>query len=112
MRARYIEVRLLNRGHWPDVTHCIPQIIFDFKPTYIFYTIHRHQFPLWLAYSTTFNSSQGLTFNSVVIDGHCDVFAHGQLYMALSRVCMRQDVYLPDDRPDVANVVYPNLLLS
>lgn len=113
-RARYIEVRLLNPGHRPNVTHCIPRIIFDFKPTYVSYTVRRRQFPLRLAYSTTFNSCQGLTFDSVVIDGRCDVFAHGQLYTALSRVRTREDawVFMPDDRLDVANVVYPKLLMS
>jgi hypothetical protein len=111
--ARYIEVRLLNRGHRPDTTHCIPRIMFDFRPSYVSYTVRRRQFPLRLAYSTTFNSCQGLTFDSVVIDGRTDVFAHGQLYTALSRVRNRADawVYLPDDRPDVANVVYKNLLM-
>lgn len=113
-RARYIKVRLLNPGHRPNVTHCIPRIIFDFKPTYVSYTVRRCQFPLRLAYSTTFNSCQGLTFDSVVIDGRCDVFAHGQLYTALSRVRTREDawVFMPDDRLDVANVVYPKLLMS
>jgi hypothetical protein len=84
MRARYIEVRLLNRGHRPDATHCIPRIIFDFKPSFVSYTVRRRQFPLRLAYSTTFNSCQGLTFDHVAIDARCDVFAHGQLYTALS----------------------------
>jgi ATP-dependent exoDNAse (exonuclease V) alpha subunit len=60
-----------------------------------------------------FNSCQGLTFDSVVIDGRTDVFAHGQLYTALSRVRNRADAwfYLPDDRPDLANVVYEKLLM-
>lgn len=112
-RARYIEVKLLNRGHRPDTTHCIPRIVFDFRPTYVSYTVRRRQFPLRLAYSTTFNSCQGLTFDMVVIDGRCDVFAHGQLYTALSRVRARENacMFMPDDRPDVANVVYEKLLL-
>jgi hypothetical protein len=46
INARYIEVRLLNRGHRPDVTHCIPRIMFDFRPTYVSYTVRCRQFPL------------------------------------------------------------------
>ncbi|KAF8301996.1 hypothetical protein DL93DRAFT_2067285, partial [Clavulina sp. PMI_390] len=58
------------------------------------------------------NSCQGLTYDKVGIDGRCDVFAHGQLYTAISRVRSRHDatLFLPDDRPDVANVVYRSLL--
>lgn len=114
VKARYIEVKLLHCGHRPDVTHCIPRINFDFRPPYVSYTVRRKQFPLRLAYSTTFNSCQGLTFDFVVTDGRSDVFAHGQLYTAISRVRSRNDawVYMPDDRPDVANVVYPKLLMN
>jgi hypothetical protein len=115
-RARYIEVRLLDsRGtSRSGNTHLIPRIFFDFRPPFVSYTIRRKQFPLRLAYATTFNSCQGLTFDKVVIDGRCDVFAHGQLYTALSRVRTRGDawVYLPDARPDVANVVFKKLLAN
>jgi hypothetical protein len=71
------------------------------------------QFPLHLAYSTTFNSCQGLTFD-FVIDGCSDVFAHGQLYTTISCMQSRNDawVYMPDDRLDAANVVYPKLLMN
>ena len=79
-----IQVRVLSPGHCPHQTHCIPCINFNFRPPYMSYTICHRQFPLKLAYVTTFNSCQGLTFDKVVIDGHCDVFAHGQLYTALS----------------------------
>jgi hypothetical protein len=112
-RPRYIEVKLLNRGNRPDTTHCIPRINFDFKPPFVSFTIRRKQFPLRLAYAATFNSCQGLTFDKVGIDVRNDVFAHGQLYTALSRVRSRFDAWLliPPDKPDVANIVYDRLLL-
>jgi hypothetical protein len=104
---RYIEIKLLNPGLRPDSTHCIPRIIFDFRPPFLKFTIRRKQFPLRLAYATTFNSCQRLTFNHVIIDGRNDVFAHGQLYTALLRVRSRHDAILliPDDKESVANVV-------
>jgi len=76
------------------------------------FTIRRKQFPLRLAYATTFNSCQGLTFDRVGIDARGDVFAHGQLYTALSRVRSRADAWLliPPDKHDVANIVYNRLL--
>jgi hypothetical protein len=42
------------------------------------------QYPLKLAWAITIHKSQGLTFNRAVIDA-CAAFAHGQVYVALSR---------------------------
>ncbi|CAG8534291.1 32780_t:CDS:2 [Gigaspora margarita] len=44
-------------------THLIPRINFYFQPDYCLWTVHRKQFPLRLAYSTTFNSYQELTLD-------------------------------------------------
>jgi ATP-dependent exoDNAse (exonuclease V) alpha subunit len=42
------------------------------------------QYPLKLAWSITIHKSQGLTFERVIIDAR-SAFAHGQVYVALSR---------------------------
>src|SRR5207253_9444060 len=42
------------------------------------------QYPLKLAWSITIHKSQGLTFDRVIIDAR-SAFAHGQVYVALSR---------------------------
>jgi hypothetical protein len=42
------------------------------------------QYPLRLAWAITIHKSQGLTFDRAVIDAR-DAFAHGQVYVALSR---------------------------
>ena len=50
------------------------------------FTFCRQQLPLRLAYAMTINKSQGQTFDRVgiLLDRPC--FAHGQLYVAMSRV--------------------------
>ncbi len=43
------------------------------------------QFPLRLAWAVTIHKSQGKTFDNVIIDIGRGTFAHGQVYVALSR---------------------------
>lgn len=43
------------------------------------------QYPMRLAWAVTIHKSQGKTFNRVIVDTEGGIFAHGQLYVALSR---------------------------
>ena len=116
LHRRFIEVRVINNrtGQLGDI-HCIPWMRFEFTPSRASWTVHRLQFPLRLSYATTFNGSQGLTLDKTVLDLRCEVFAHGQLYTALSRIRCRGDsrVLFADNHEDCSttNVVYKNLLL-
>jgi len=95
---------------------CLPRINFEFQPSYYPWTVQRRQFPLRLAYATTFNSCQGLTLDRTVFDLHTLVFTHGQLYTALSRVRSRYDIrcFSPDDQLPISvkNIIYQNLLIE
>ncbi len=51
------------------------------------------QFPLRLAWAITIHKSQGLTFEKVIIDASAS-FAHGQVYVALSRCKTLEGVVL------------------
>jgi hypothetical protein len=101
---------------------CIPRIRFEFIPPNSSWTIQHVQFPLCLAYATTFHGCVGLTLDKTVLDTRIDVFTHGQLelYTSLSRVRNRTDTRLLRNKiftPDedhlhlTTNVVYKNLLL-
>ena len=59
----------------------------------------RTQFPVKLAYAMTINKSQGKTLQHVGIDLTSDTFAHGQLYVALSRGTNVDDIHVLPPTP-------------
>ena len=82
------------------------------------FTMRRRQFPIRSAWAMTINKSQGQTFQKVGIYLPRPVFAHGQLYVALSRTgnphALR--VFVPTtteggDGVYTRNVVYKEVLL-
>lgn len=52
------------------------------------------QFPLRLAWAITIHKSQGKTFENIVIDIGRGTFAHGQIYVALSRCTSFEGIVL------------------
>ena len=52
------------------------------------------QFPLKLAWAVTIHKAQGKTFEKVVLDLGRGTFAHGQLYVALSRCTTLEGIVL------------------
>ena len=115
LHRRFIEVQVINnRSNTLGETHCIPRIHFEFSPAHSSWTVQRMQFPLRVAYACTFNGCVGLTLDKTILDLRTPVFAHGQLYTALSRVrnCFDSKVLFEiGEGPETDNVVYKDLLL-
>jgi len=83
----------------------------------------RTQFPLRLAYCMTYNKSQSQTLDKVLLDATEEPFAHGHLYVSLSRVRSANNIrlfiketqthdYGEDVIPVVKNVIYPKAILQ
>ena len=52
------------------------------------------QFPLSLGYAMTIHRAQGKTLDTVVVDISRGAFAHGQVYVALSRTRRSSDMHI------------------
>lgn len=118
LHRNFIEVEVVqSAAHLPgNKIFCLPRINFEFSPHFCPWTIQRKQYPLRLAYSTTFNSCQGLTLERAVLDLRTPVFAHGQLYTAISRVRHRDSIHALFTEDNILtrrtkNVVHKSLLL-
>lgn len=68
------------------------------------------QYPIRLAWALTIHKSQGQTYESVALDLTTAAFAHGQMYVALSRCTSLEGLYLkmPVQRKDI--IVDPKVI--
>lgn len=113
---RVIDVEVLSNGS-PIVK--IPRICFEVQVGSRGITFHRYQFPVRLCYAMTISKSQGQTLQRVGLDLRGEVFAHGQLYVAISRttcnaniLCLVNKNRLIDGVPHVHNVVYKDFIIA
>lgn len=115
MRERVLEVRLLG-GKYNGEHAFIPRIsLTPSNVTAFSFRFRRRQFPVRLAFALSINKSQGQSVQHVGLYLSCPVFAHGQLYVALSRATASHNIkiLLPENQVEslACNVVYPEVLL-
>lgn len=126
--TRYV-VRNLNRhtieadiatGAYKGKKLLIPRLKFNSDENRCAFQFSRVQFPVRLAFGITANKSQGQTYSQIGIYlGVYRFFAHGQLYVALSRVGKRENIAISlcedgsidaNKRGTTTNVVYRQVL--
>ncbi|OWZ03953.1 LOW QUALITY PROTEIN: Helitron helicase [Phytophthora megakarya] len=89
MHDHYIEAKVM--------TIVIPRILLISYNSGHPFELRRRQFPVQLAFAMTINKAQGQTLKELGIYLPQPVFAHGQLYVALSRATSRQHVKIAVD---------------
>jgi hypothetical protein len=116
MGDRVLEVRLIGGEHDGELAF-IPRISLtpSTQTADLSFRFRRRQFPVRLAFALSINKAQGQSVKHVGIDLRIPVFAHGQLYVALSRATTSRNIkiLLPENvvDPVTPNVVYDDVLL-
>ncbi|CAN1186335.1 ATP-dependent DNA helicase PIF1 [Linum perenne] len=110
-----IEVEVLTGSHAGDRVY-LPRIALASEQKSLNFTLIRRQYPVALCFSMTINKSQGQTLHQVGICLKRQVFTHGQLYVALSRVTKKSGLKIiscdEDGHPTsvMNNIVYHEVL--
>jgi hypothetical protein len=113
VKSRVLEATILS-GQNSGTRAFIPRITLTSAPNMNFpFTLRRRQFPVRLAFAMTINKAQGQSVRIVGVNLTTPAFAHGQLYVALSRATNMQTLYvaLPTENlGTTANIVYREAL--
>ena len=116
-RNHLLECEIAGGEHGGRIV-LIPRIFLRPKDREFPFEWSRRQFPVKVAFAMTINKSQGQTLRNVGIWLHDTCFAHGQLYVCVSRVGSPKSLKFAIKKIDgypvnaTSNVVYKEVLIK
>jgi hypothetical protein len=114
LSGKAIKGRILS-GPFRGKEVLIPKIsLFHEGDSLVKFSFYRYQFPVALSFAMTINKCQGQSMGRVALVLENQPFAHGQLYVGLSRVRDVRDLLVTQvgDNTTVTNVVSKELFLE
>ncbi len=90
--GKCLEIEISSGVHKGEF-HYVPRLVLSFSNATLPFTLRRIQFPLMPCWAMTVHKSQGQTMDKVGIYFTHPTWAHGLLYVAVSRVRSMQDCY-------------------
>jgi len=109
-----LQVTVISQGAYYGNRHLLPRISLYPSQSNLPFSFKRLQFPVRLAFAMTVNKAQGQTLDTVGLYLTKPLFAHGQLYVALSRTRSGPaGIIFCDEDPTsstMSNIVYTEVL--
>ena len=90
---RVLRVRISAGPHKDNIAF-VPRIVMNNNDEELPFSFKRRQFPIAPAFAMTINKAQGQSLDRVGVYLPTPVFAHGQLYVAISRATSPESLYV------------------